>query len=309
MYLYKGKSYGVFKDLKAEYDFLCASELMALCNCNINRLTEILKEKKVVPEIVKLSPSGKIYKMYKRQDVAGVFNIAKASYKDEEIPKNYLDKKSFCEKLGIKSATLNSICYWCTDFNKHSKFFYVRNVKKRYYLVNEEALLFYKDKLNKYYNPDREANKKKLEEINTNMLYALMTETKDYKHHKIKIDTKTLSKILNTTNKYYQKLVEIYKHYEKETVYDVSTMELHHIVPRFYGKENYYPELNNMTNLIYLPPNIHFLVHFLEYKCAKDIYKDKFLSACCVKTATIKAEQIKESYMTDIIELLLKAFL
>ena len=312
MYVYKGEKYKRIGEVRDKYNLVGITHIMNVCNSNLNSVTNIIKKNNFVAEEILCQPSGKICKLYKIEDFKKIKTIARKLKKNEEVPKSYLDKKSFCEQLGITPATLNSIVYWCNDFNKYSKIFYINNSQKRFYKYDKKTLEFYQEKLNKYYNPQR--NQKKLEQINkiinTNILIEDKKSTRNFKHHKITIDKKMLSKLLNTSSVYYKQLEEIYKQYSTKTVIDVSIMELHHIVPRFYVRNGgYYPNINNLENLIYLPPNIHFLVHLLEYKCALPQYENQFFSSCCIKTATLDTKKIASRYITEIIDLLTKAFL
>lgn len=312
MYVYKGEKYKRIGEIRDKYNLVGISHIMNVCNSNLNSITNIIKKNNFVAEEILCEPSGKICKFYKIEDFKKIKTITKRLKKNEEVPKNYLDKKSFCEQLGITPRTLCSIVYWCNDFNKYSKIFYINNSQKRFYKYDKETLEFYQEKLNKYYHPQR--NQKKLEQINkiinTNILIENKKSTRNFKHHKITIDKKMLSKLLNTSSVYYKQLEEIYKQYSNKTITDVSIMELHHIVPRFYVRNGgYYPNLNNLENLIYLPPNIHFLVHLLEYKCALPQYENQFFSSCCIKTTTLDTKNIASRYITEIIDLLVKAFL
>ena len=311
MLIYKDKKYRDFRELKKDYDFLSGTEIMQLCNCNYPTFQKIVEEKGIEKKEILLLPSNKYCHLYDRKD----FEIVKKTHKikNDPIPADYISKAEFCERLGLKPKTLNSIVFWCNDFLKYSEYFYVNNTKKRYFLYTQETLLFYKEKLDKYYNPQRKQNVGKIENItqafNRESSLMLAQKEKFYRHHKIKIDKKTLSYMLDTNSKYYNILVDVYNHFSLQIVEDVSLYELHHIVPRFYARNGaYYPQLNSMENLIYLPPNIHFLVHFLEYKCALPIYRQEFFSSCCIKTSTLDIEKIEERYITEITDLLIKAF-
>lgn len=313
MFRCNGKTYKEIGIIKKEYNLISNAELMKFCNCGINGLQELIEKNN--PQVVEVlqEPSGRMLKFYNRDDFKNLELIKKDRMKNEEIPMGYISKKEFCEKLGIKLSILNSIVYWCNDFNKYSIQLYINNIKKRFYLVNEDALKFYQEKINKYYNPNRRNSEKKLNNLNNNisglLFQSAQNETRNYKHHQIKIDKTVLSYMLDTASVYYKKLIEIYKHYSSQIVADVSMMELHHIVPRFYVRNGaYYSEINSLENLIYLPPNIHFLVHFLEYKCSLPVYKDKFFSACCIKVSTLDSENIEEKYINEITNLFIKAF-
>lgn len=313
MYFYENIYFKDITEVTKKFKLVSASEIMKVCNCNRNGFNELIKERGIKPEIIRLEPSGKSYTLYKRSDFKELESFKKSRMKDDVIPNGYKSRVEFCEILGLKPKTLCNIIYWCNEFNKYSKYFYTKNVKKIYYLVTPETLKFYQEKLQKYFNPNRERNKPKLENINQNITNSLFQfeqrNVRNYKHHKIKIDIDTLSYMLDTDSVYYKKLVEIYKYYSSQTVVDVSLMELHHIVPRFYVRNGaFYPEINNMENLIYLPPNIHFLVHFLEYKCSLPLFKEKFFGACCIKVSTLKSENIEEKYINEIISFFIKAF-
>lgn len=313
MYFYDNIYFKDITEITSKYNLVSASKIMKICNCNQNGFNELIEKRKIKPHVITLEPSKKIYTLYKSSDFEELEVFKKSRMKDDTIPQDYKTKIEFCEILGLEPKTLNNIVYWCKDFNKYSKYFYTKNVKKLYYLVTPETLKFYQEKLQKYFNPNREQNKLKLEAINQNITNSLFQfeqrNARNYKHHKIKIDKKTLSYMLNTNSTYYKTLVDIYKYYSSQTVVDVSIMELHHIVPRFYARNGaYYPEINNMENLIYLPPNIHFLVHFLEYKCSLPSFKEKFFGACCIKVSTLDCENIQEKYITEITNLFIKAF-
>ena len=311
MLIYKDKEYKDFQELRKDYDFLSGAKIMQLCNCNYETFQKIVKEKGIEKKEILILPSNKHCSLYDRKD----FEIVKESHviKNDSIPDDYISKAELCERLGIKVQTLNSVVFWSHDFLKYSEYFRVNNTKKRYFLYTPETLLFYKEKLDKYYNPQRKQNAEKIESItqafNRESLLMFAQKEKFYRHHKIKIDKKTLSYMLDTESKYFNILIDVYKHFSSQIVEDVSLYELHHIVPRFYARNGaYYPQLNSMENLIYLPPNIHFLVHFLEYKCALPIYKQEFFGSCCIKTSTLDVEKIEEKYITEITNLLIKAF-
>ena len=313
MYFYDDTYFKTIMEITEKYNLISSQKIMSLCQCNQNGFNEIVKERNIKPEIIKLFPSQKEYLLYKRTDFKELKLIKDARFKNDIIPEEYKSKIEFCEIIGIKTETLNNIVYWCKEFSKYTKYFYTKNVKKLYYLVTPETLKFYQEKLDKYYNPNRNQNKTKIDLINQNISNSLFLfaqkKSRNYKHHKIKIDKTTLSFLLDDNSVYYKKLIEIYKYYSSQIVLDVSIMELHHIVPRFYARNGaYYPGINNLENLIYLPPNIHFLVHFLEYKCSLPAFKEKFLGACCIKVATLDAENIEEKYITEITNLFIKTF-
>lgn len=312
MYVYKGEKYKRIGEIRDKYNLIGITHIMSVCNSNLNSITKIIEKQDIAAEEILCEPSKKVYKLYKIEDFKKIKKIARKLKKNETIPEDYIDRKTFCEQLGLTSSTLNAIVYWCNDFNKYSKIFFINNSQKRFYKYNKETLEFYREKLNKYYHPQR--NEKKLEQINkiinTNILIENKKSTRNFKHHQINIDKPMLSKLLNTNSVYYKQLEEIYKQYSNKTIVDVSVMELHHIVPRFFVRNGgYYPNINNLENLIYLPPNIHFLVHLLEYKCALPQYENQFFSSCCIKTATLDTKKIASKYITEIIDLMIKAFL
>lgn len=308
MLLYENKEYRVMSEIKNEYNLFSRSDITRLCNCNLNVLNRIIEQEKLKTyEVIQLPNKQKCYLL----DQTAIDVIKKVhELRDDIIPSDYIPKSELCERLNISSPFLSELEAWCYDIKKYSKMFYSKNTGKKYYLYNQEALTFYKSKIDKYLNPNRTHKKIQIEKSFENEVkYLSSKKQKFYKHHKIKIDKKTLSELLNTDNVYYEKLVTIYKHYSCQIVEDISLYELHHIVPRFYVRNGeYYPDINNMENLIYLPPNIHFLVHFLEYKCSLPVYREKFLGACCIKTATLSAENMNEDYITEITKLLIKAF-
>ena len=156
MLIFEGKTYKDFTEIKKDYDCLSSAEIMQLCNCNLATFSKIVKEKGIKRKEVKLLPSGKICYLYDRKD----FSIIKESHKikNDTIPIDYISKAELCERLNLKPSTLNAIVYWCNDFIKYSKYFYINNTKKRYFLYTQETLLFYKEKLEKYYNPQRKRN-------------------------------------------------------------------------------------------------------------------------------------------------------
>lgn len=313
MYKYNGEGFDSLSTFKQKFNLVSYAELMKRFNCGANVLQDIID--KINPKTIEVicEPSLRKIKYYYDDDFKNIKPIIKNSFRNDPIPEGYISKSEFCKTLGLKIPTLHNIVYWCNDFNKYSKQIYIKNVLKRFYLVNPETLEFYREKINKYYCPNRKKSLEQINKINNNFVgLALQSEhnkTRNYKHHKIKIDKDTLSYMLDTDSIYYKKLVEIYKYYSSQTVVDVSIMELHHIVPRFYARNGaYYPQLNSMENLIYLPPNIHFLVHFLEYKCALPIYRQEFFSSCCIKITTLDIEKIEERYITEITDFLIKAF-
>lgn len=305
---FNGVEYGSFNEIKENFDLLSAAEVMKLCKCNLSYLRRITNQKNIKTYEVIKKPSNKSCFFYDNSSI----EIIKKSHllKNDVIPAEYIPKQELCNRLNISTAFLTELEAWCYDIKSYAKIFYTNNTGKKYYLYNQDALIFYKSKIDKYLNPNRTQKKISIEKSFENEVKRLSSQKqKFYKHHKIKIDKKILSELLDTSNVYYKKLISIYEHYSNQIVEDVSLYELHHIIPRFYTRNGaYYPELNNMENLIYLPPNIHFLVHFLEYKCSLPIYREKFFGACCLKTVTLDMEKIQEEYITEITKLLIKAF-
>ena len=313
MYIYNNNSFSSITEIKEKFALISREEILKIFRCNKNGFEKIIKDNNISSQEVRLEPSKRIFLLYKNSDFENLENYKKERFKNDYIPIDYKSKQEFCEILGIKSVTLNNIVYWCWDFKKYSRYFFTNNVKKLYYLVTPETLKFYQEKMEKYFNPKREHNIQKIKNIEHNIADSLIRfeqqKTKNFKHHKIKIDKLTLSYMLDTDSVYFKKLVEVYKCYSMKTIADVSIMELHHIVPRFYARNGaYYPKLNNLENLIYLPPNIHFLVHFLEYKCALKTFKDKFFGACCIKVASLNSENIEEKYINEITDIFIKTF-
>lgn len=304
MLLYKNERFNDFPSLHKKHNLIGQNVLMKKCNAGLKAIKRALLDLNIQGETITRLPSMSICIAYSPSDVQKVKDYLNIKYKNDVVPVNYISKKDLCELLGVKPHTLNAMQNYFADFKQYVKYFFVDNVKTKYYLATEETIEYYKKKTEIYLTPfskRRQLDKPLYEEENEDK-YQEYVEY--YSHHNIRLDYNAFNKLLDTQSRYFKILLNIYKKYAKMQVNDSSIMDCHHIIPRFFTE---YKHLEDMDNTIYLRRELHLLVHLLEYLCALPQYKNKFFSAFCILTMRIDPKTIDDNIFSPIVNGLIKA--
>ena len=104
--------------------------------------------------------------------------------------------------------------------------------------------------------------------------------------------THDFSKVFDTDNELWQRVLEIFDRNEKYEKKVVSNRNLHHKFPRSISKKLGEPVDNDKDNLISLSLADHFLVHYYYYKLARKGYRQPmatafiFMAKKCIKFMT-----------------------
>lgn len=307
------KIYKDFPELLSDNNLISYGNAIKECQCNYKRLEKAIKDFNIpIHNAIRL-PSEQVCHYLACSDVEKIKPILIKEAKNEPIPEGYISKKEFCDMLGITKQNIVSMSYWCPELKKYTINIYVKNVLSRYYSTSTESLMFFKQKVNEYFKGRNKKQKEKIKQLNDSIDKELRISIEkignNFKHHKINIDTSALSKIMNTDSIYFKRLRAIYNKYSIQWVGDPKQYMLHHIVPVCYAKDYDYPQLNDLENLIYLPPNIHLLVHFLMYKCCYNNYKQKMISSIFIQLCNFQPEKLDESFINEIIKNMIKAFI
>lgn len=184
------------------------------------------------------------------------------------------------------------------DFNKYSTYFYVNNVKIKFFSSSPESIEFYKAKLKDFTTPFSERHKK-----HDRILFDNTREYEDGNIYKVAFDYGIFNELFDTNSNYFRILMTIYRKYAKLQIADSAKMDNHHIIPRFYKSYNHTEDLENT---IYLPREVHLLVHILEYRCAFPDYKTKFFAALCILSTRIDAFKLDDNILNEVTKSLIK---
>lgn len=143
MILYKDKQYKDFNTLKSENNLVSNAEIMAVCECGLCRLKQIVKELKIEP--VEFCLGYRTYTLYHFADVQSIKEYAAKTTLNDTIPEGYISKKELSKKLGMKFQTLSAFASRHPEFNEYSKMIFRKNTMMRFYLWNEKVSSFYYD--------------------------------------------------------------------------------------------------------------------------------------------------------------------
>ena len=115
--------------------------------------------------------------------------------------------------------------------------------------------------------------------------------------------THDFSKVFDTDNSLWQRVLEIYDANEKYSKKVVTNRNLHHKFPRSFSKKLGEEIDNDKYNLISLSLADHFLVHYYYYKLAKKGYRQSMATAFTLMARKFikymtpdKAEMIAKDY-------------
>lgn len=296
MYLYDNKQFKGINEIKENYNLISYQHIMRSCGAGTGIVSSVMASLNIKSEKIIANPSGKIIQLYKAECLQPIMDKVGISFRNDKIPSGYITKKEFANLFNIKVFTVNNMSTYFKDFNKYAEYFYVNNIRTKYFFINDVTYGYYKERVEKYITPLSERLKKSKQALKDNL--------RDYSEgniHKIAFDYEVMAEIFDTQSKYFKMLIQIYKKYAKLQVADSSVMDNHHIIPRFYEG---YIFVEDLENTIYLPREVHLLVHILEYRCAYPDFKTKFFTSFCVLCNRIDSSKINENAFNEIIKAL-----
>lgn len=301
MLIYNDKKYKDFEELTKSENLIGIGFIVKECGANANKIEKIIKKLNIEKQEVQLLPSRKIYHLYRFCDVEKIKNELDIQYRNDVIPEGYISKSDLAKLLNVELYTLNAIENYFQDFKKHKKYFYVNNVRIKFYEFNDELFNFYLEKKNIYITPYRFRRNQKV--MITQKLQDVEYIEK-HVHHKIRIDYQKMNELFDNKSRYYGKLLEVYKRSANFQIEDSSLMDKHHIIPRFCRDYIY---LEDMENTIYITKEIHFLIHLLEYLCCFDKYKNKFFGSMCLLFSRVDVSKINNNVYDNFIDSIIKS--
>ena len=229
MYLYDNKQFKDLREIHSNYDLISIGEIMKSCGASVGPVSIALNNLSIKPEIITLKPSGRTIQLYQRKELPVIAKVVGSVFQNDVIPDNYISKREFAVMFGVKPYTVNNMSSYFKDFDKYAKYYFVDNIKTKFYLINEETKSFYKEKVEKYTTPFS----KRKRFINTNL-----ENNREYSEgnlHKIAFDYEILAEIFDTNSRFFHLMIKVYKKYAKLQIADSSIMDCHHIIPRFYS--------------------------------------------------------------------------
>lgn len=297
MYLYDNKQFKDLREIHSNYDLISIGEIMKSCGASVGPVSIALNNLSIKPEIITLKPSGRTIQLYQRKELPVIAKVVGSVFQNDVIPDNYISKREFAVMFGVKPYTVNNMSSYFKDFDKYAKYYFVDNIKTKFYLINEETKSFYKEKVEKYTTPFS----KRKRFINTNL-----ENNREYSEgnlHKIAFDYEILAEIFDTNSRFFHLMIKVYKKYAKLQIADSSIMDCHHIIPRFYSV---YANTEDLENTIYLTREVHLLIHILEYRCAYPDYQSKFFSSFCILAGRANPSNLNPKAFNDLIDTLCK---
>lgn len=292
MYIYKNEKISDISVFRDNYHFISFSDIAKKCGVGFTQLNAVIAELKIEPECILRLPSNTYMHLYTQEAFNKIKSVLKCNYKNDKIPAGYISKKELSKMFNVQPYTINNMARYFSDFNKYAEYFFVENIKTKFFLINDSSYQFYKEKIEIYKTPYSERLKQK-------QLIKTTENTREYAEgnlHKIAFDYDILAKIFDTQSRHFNLLIKVYKKYAKLQTADSSIMDKHHIIPRFYN----YSKSEDIENTIYLPREIHLLVHLLEYRCSFPDYKSKFFSAFCILSGRTDYNKICDNAFNEI---------
>ena len=298
MYLYDNKQFSQINEIRENYNLISFQDIMRSSGAGTRPVYEAMQKLKIKPEVIILKPSNRKNQLYKREYLPQIVEAVGTEKRTDTIPEGYISKKQFAIKFGVNPYTVNNMSSYFPDFNKFAEYFFVDNIKTKYFLMTVESERFYKEKVEKYTTPFS----KRKRFINTNL-----ENNREYAEgnlHKIAFDYEILAEIFDTKSRYFQLMIKIYKKYAKLQIADSTRFDCHHIIPRFYSD---YANTEDLENTIYLTREVHLLVHILEYRCAYPDYQSKFFSSFCILAGRVNPSNIDPKAFNELIDCLCKS--
>jgi hypothetical protein len=297
MYLYDNKQFSQINEIRENYNLISFQDIMRSSGAGVRPVSEAMRKMKIKPEVIILKPSNKTNQLYKREYLPQIVEAVGTKKRTDVIPEGYISKKQFAIKFGVNPYTVNNMGSYFPDFNKYAEYFYIDNIKTKYFLMTEESEKFYAEKVEKYTTPFS----KRKHFIKTNL--ENNREYSDGNLHKIAFDYDILSEIFDTKSRFFQLMIKVYKKYAKLQIADSTRMDRHHIIPRFYSD---YANTEDLENTIYLTREVHLLIHILEYRCAFPDYQTKFFTSFCILAGRVNPSNLNPKVFNDLIDTLCK---
>ena len=219
MFLYGNKQFKQINEIRKNYNLISLQEIMRYSGAGTKPVSEAMHKLNINPEVILLKPSNKTIRLYKRDFLPQLIEIIGTEKKVDVIPEGYISKKEFAVKFGVNPYTVNNMSTYFSDFNKYAEYFYIDNVKTKFFLMTEEAESFYREKVEKYTTPFS----KRRHFIKTNL-----KNNREYSEgnlHKIAFDYDILTEIFDTKSRFFQLMIKIYKKYAKLQIADSSRMD------------------------------------------------------------------------------------
>lgn len=296
MIFYKNQNFKDFSELFKTFDLYGYSRILTMTGASYKRFNDVVKSLNIISEIAILKPSERIVKLYQKNDAEKIIEKLNVEYKNEEVPSEYIPKKNLITWLEVSESTFLNMHSYCSDLKKYSKYFFINNIKTKYYLFDERAKDFYLQK--KYAFIDYEKRRKHLLEDSNYSTYT------PGNLHKVLFDYEMLKKLFDTKSVDFYELMKIYKKYAKLQIKDRIDIHCHHIIPRFITD---YKKLWDVDNTIYVPQEVHILIHLLEFCCALPQYKSKFFGAFAILSTRIDASKINKNTFNLLKKTLIKS--
>lgn len=300
MFIYQGQSFNDFGKLKKEFNLVNANEIAKENRTSFVLIRQAIDELGLQYEKVLRTPSNTYVLMNRKEDVKDILKQASKIYRNDNVPEDYIQRFDYAKLLGVPTYFLNTIKSRFPEFENNAKYFYVRNIRVKFYRVDDVSLSVARDIIER-------TRIKEVKIIPTNQESKNIAFRRRYLNgnlHKVAIDTIEMEKIFDTSSPYYSRLIDCYRRFATIQIADSALMDNHHIIPRFY---EHYICLEDLENTIYLSREHHLLVHILEYRCALQQYKTKFFGSLAILTSRTEPEKIDEKKFRKVEDALLSS--
>jgi hypothetical protein len=137
MYLYDNKQFKDLREIHANYDLISIGEIMKSCGASVGPVSIALNNLAIKPEIITLKPSGRTIQLYQRKELPVIAKVVGSVFQNDVVPDNYISKREFAVMFGVKPYTVNNMSAYFKDFDKYAKYYFVDNIKTKFYLINE----------------------------------------------------------------------------------------------------------------------------------------------------------------------------
>jgi hypothetical protein len=191
MYLYDNKQFSQINEIRENYNLISFQDIMRSSGAGVRPVSEAMRKMKIKPEVIILKPSNKTNQLYKREYLPQIVEAVGTKKRTDVIPEGYISKKQFAIKFGVNPYTVNNMGSYFPDFNKYAEYFYIDNIKTKYFLMTEESEKFYAEKVeNEYFK--LHPNNDELKDIDLSMLKNEFDNLQNYVSENLKIIPKLM---------------------------------------------------------------------------------------------------------------------
>lgn len=153
MFLYDNKQFKQINEIRENYNLISFQEIMRSSGAGVKPVSDAMHILNIKPEVVILKPSNRTIQLYKKEFLPKLIELVVAKKRFDTIPNGYISKKEFAVKFGVKPYTVNNMSSYFSDFNKYAEYFFVDNIKTKFFLINAESEKFYREKVEEYKTP------------------------------------------------------------------------------------------------------------------------------------------------------------